>query len=66
MLLSGSKFYWDEQDATFKSVEKVSLAFFGQDIIKRQYDAYIEIGYAYESDFVNIYLQNKDGRLDLL
>ncbi|MFN8238255.1 MAG: hypothetical protein U0T77_08805 [Chitinophagales bacterium] len=61
MLLSGSKFYWDEQDATFKSVEKVSLAFFGQDIIKRQYDAYIELGYAYESDFVNIYLQNKEG-----
>ena len=61
MLLSGSKFYWDEQDATFKSVEKVSLAFFGQDVVKRQYDAYIEIGYAYESDFVNIYLQSKSG-----
>lgn len=61
MLLSGSKFYWDAQDATFKSVEKVSLAFFGNEIIKRQYDAYIEIGYAYENDFINIYLQGKTG-----
>ena len=61
MILSGSKFYWDAQDASFKSVEKVSLAFFGPDVIKRQYDAYIELGYAYESDFVNIYLQNKSG-----
>ena len=61
MLISGSKFYWDAQDATFKSAEKVSLAFFGPDVIKRQYTAYIEIGYAYESDFVNIYLQSKSG-----
>ena len=61
MLLSGSKFYWDAQDASFKSAEKVTLAFFGADIIKRQYDAYIELGYAYESDFVNIYLENKTG-----
>lgn len=61
MLLSGSKFYWDSQDASFKSAQKVSLAFFGPDIIKRQYDAYIELGYAYESDFVNIYLEAKNG-----
>lgn len=61
MLLSGSKFYWDAQDASFKSAEKITLAFFGPDVIKRQYDAYIELGYAYESDFVNIYLQNKSG-----
>lgn len=61
MLLSGSKFYWDAQDASFKSAQKVSLAFFGSDVVKRQYDAYIELGYAYESDFVNIYLQAKNG-----
>ena len=61
MLLTGTKFYWDAQDASFKSAEKITLAFFGPDIIKRQYDAYIELGYAYESDFVNIYLQNKSG-----
>ena len=60
-LLTGTKFYWDAQDASFKSSEKVSLAIFGSDIVKRQYDAYVEIGYAYESDFVNIYLQNKSG-----
>ncbi|MFN8260230.1 MAG: hypothetical protein U0X41_04735 [Chitinophagales bacterium] len=61
MLLSGTKFYWDAQDASFKSAEKISLAFFGPDVIKRQYDAYVELGYAYESDFINIYLQNKSG-----
>lgn len=61
MLINGSKFYWDDQDGSFKSVEKVSLAFFGKEIIKRQYNAYIELGYAYESDFVNIYLENKTG-----
>ncbi|MEZ5026340.1 MAG: hypothetical protein R2739_07145 [Chitinophagales bacterium] len=61
MLLSGSKFYWDNQDATFKSVETVSLAFFGSTIIKRSYDAYIELGYAYGSDFINIYLQGSSG-----
>ena len=61
ILLSGSKFYWDAQDASFKSVEKVSLAFFGNEVIKRQFDAYIEIGYAYENDFINIYLQGKSG-----
>ena len=46
MLLSGSKFYWDAQDASFKSAERITLAFFGPDVIKRQYDAYIELGYA--------------------
>jgi hypothetical protein len=61
LLLSGSKFYWDPQDASFKSVEKVSIALFGSQIIKRQYNAYIELGYAYESDFINIYFQNKSG-----
>lgn len=61
MLLNGTKFYWDAQDASFKSAEKITLAFFGSDVIKRQYDAYVELGYAYESDFVNIYLQNKSG-----
>jgi len=60
-LLSGTKFYWDAQDASFKCSQKVSLAFFGTEIIKRQYDAYIELGYAYESDFVNVYLENKTG-----
>ncbi|MFN8284703.1 MAG: hypothetical protein U0U67_15880 [Chitinophagales bacterium] len=58
---TGSKFYWDAQDASFKSSDKISLAIFGGEIVKRVYDAYIEIGYAYESDFVNIYLQNKSG-----
>lgn len=61
MLLSGSKFYWDDQDASFKSVEKVSLAYFGTTAIKREYDAYIELGYAYGGDFVNIYLQGVSG-----
>lgn len=61
MLLTGTKFYWDAQDASFKSVERVSVAFFGSQVVKRQYDAYIELGYAYESDFINIYLQNKSG-----
>lgn len=60
-LLSGTKFYWDAQDASFKCSQKVNLALFGNDIIKRQYDAYIELGYAYESDFINVYLQNKNG-----
>jgi hypothetical protein len=60
-LLTGSKFYWDAQDASFKCVQKVSLAFFGSDIIKRNYNAYIELGYGYESDFINVYLQNKSG-----
>jgi hypothetical protein len=61
MLLTGTKFFWDPQDASFKSVEKVSIAFFGTEIVKRQYDAYVELGYAYESDFINIYFQNKSG-----
>lgn len=61
MLMTGSKFYWDAQDASFKSAEKINLAFFGPDVIKRQYDAYIELGYGYEGDFVNVYLQNKSG-----
>ncbi|MBP6048125.1 MAG: hypothetical protein KA457_07720 [Chitinophagales bacterium] len=61
MLIHGSKFYWDDQDASFKSVEKVSLAYFGSTIVKREYDAYIELGYAYGGDFVNIYLQGASG-----
>jgi hypothetical protein len=60
-LLTGSKFYWDAQDASFKCAQKVSLAFFGTDIIKRNYNAYIELGYGYETDFINIYLQYKSG-----
>lgn len=60
-LLNGTKFYWDAQDASFKCSQKVSLAIFGSDIIKRQYNAYVELGYAYESDFVNVYLENKNG-----
>jgi hypothetical protein len=61
LVITGTRFFWDVQDASFKSVEKVSLAIFGGDIIKRQYDAYIEMGYSGETDFVNIYLQNKGG-----
>lgn len=61
LLLSGTQFFWDAQDASFKSVGNVSLAIFGNDIIKRTYNAYVEIGYAYESDFVNIYLESKSG-----
>jgi len=61
LLISGSKFYWDAQDASFKSAQKITLGIFGADIVKRQYNAYIELGYAYESDFVNIYLENKTG-----
>lgn len=60
MLLSGTKFYWDEQDASFKSIGKVSLAFFGSEVIKRQFNAYVELGYAYDGDFLTVYLQNKD------
>lgn len=58
MLLSGTKFYWDDQDASFKSIGRISLAFFGADVVKRQFDAYIELGYAYDGDFINVYLQN--------
>jgi hypothetical protein len=61
MVITGTHFFWDAQDASFKSVDKVSLAIFGNDIIKRQYDAYIELGYSGETDFVNIYLENKSG-----
>ncbi len=61
LLISGSKFYWDAQDASFKSAQKITLGIFGADIVKRKYNAYIELGYAYESDFVNIYLENKTG-----
>jgi hypothetical protein len=61
LVITGTRFFWDAQDASFKSVEKISLAIFGGDIIKRQYDAYIEMGYSGETDFVNIYLQNKGG-----
>lgn len=61
LVITGTRFFWDAQDASFKSVERVSLAIFGGDIIKRQYDAYVEMGYSGETDFVNIYLQNKGG-----
>jgi hypothetical protein len=62
MMMTGTKFYWDAQDASFKCAEKINLTFFGPDVIKRSYDAYIELGYGgYNGDFVNIYLQNKTG-----
>ncbi|MDB5227676.1 MAG: hypothetical protein JWN78_1869 [Bacteroidota bacterium] len=61
LLFNGTKFYWDAQDASFKSVEKISIAIFGSYVVKRQYNAYVELGYSGESDFVNIYLQNKTG-----
>lgn len=58
--MTGSKFYWDDQDASFKSIDKINLVFFGPEILKRQYNAYIELGYGAAGDFVNVYLQNKN------
>ncbi len=60
LLITGTKFLWDSIEASFKSMEPVSLAIFGGEVVQRQYDAYIEMGYGNETDFINVYLQNKN------
>jgi hypothetical protein len=59
LILSGTKFYWDAIDASFKSVGQINLPYFGQNIVKRPYDAYVELGYGENGDFINIVFENK-------
>jgi hypothetical protein len=59
LILSGTKFFWDAQDVSFKSVGTINLPFFGSDIVKRPYTAYVEIGFGGSSDYINILLTNK-------
>ncbi len=61
ILLTGTKLYFDNDEMTFKSVEPVTLVYFGTDIVRRQFNAYIELGYGAQGDFVNINLEDANG-----
>lgn len=62
LILNGTKFFWDQDEASFKSVSAINLPFFGNQVVKRPYTAYVELGYGGMSDFVNILLKSKSGQ----
>jgi hypothetical protein len=59
LVFSGTKFFWDEIDGSFKSIGDINLPYFGNSIVKRPYKAYIEFGYGDGGDYINIVLENK-------
>lgn len=59
IIFSGTKFYWDAVESSFKSVGEVTVPYFGENLVKKTYKAYIEIGYGENLDFINIILETK-------
>ncbi len=60
IVLNGTNFLWDNEEASFKSISPINLPYFGNNIVKRPYTAYVEMAYGGTTDFINILLISKN------